>query len=272
MQRSTRNGLPSFDNARLSGGQQKQITKAQHIFPRSCLVHFQGAGGKLEVCDLKTGKVSHIGPDRPPFVTERSWDQRTESGPMHEVETDFGRVVAPIRKGQVLGLGPEQQQAVTAMYALWMLRAHRAREPIADVKLNRQFEEGAEPTAAVVDQMEAHGIVTVTPDGSVLGRQLAGPQLLLDFDRALNELAGVTLGVVRAAEGAGEFSIPDSPERVLYLPLTPRIALASGWPDGVIDRADVWSFNTAAFQHARAFIAARSLSACPCRSFREATL
>ncbi len=191
---------------------------------------------------------------------------------MHEVETAFGQVSAPIRKGEVLTLKPEQHQAVTAMYALWMLRAHRAREPFADIKINRQFEQRAEHTAAVVDQMEAHGIITVTPDGSLLGRQLAGPQLQLDFDRALNELSGVTWGVVRAADGAGEFSIPDSPERVLYLPLTPRIALASGWSDGVIDRTGVWSFNTAAFQHARDFIAARCLSACPCRSFREATV
>jgi hypothetical protein len=249
-----------------------QITKAQHVFPRSCLVHFRDASGKLEIGDLKTGKVTRVGLDRPPFVTERSWDQRTESGPMHEVETDFGRVVAPIRKGQVLGLGAEHHRAVTAMYALWMLRAHRAREPIPDIKLNVQVEQRAEHTAAVVDQLEAHGIITVAPDGSVPGRQLAGPQLQLDFDRALNHLAGVTWGVVRAAEGAGEFCIPDSPERVLYLPLTPRIALASNWPDGEVGRADVSSFNTAAFQHAKAFVAARSVSACPWWSCRLAEI
>ncbi len=146
--------------------------------------------------------------DRPPFVTERSWDQRTASGLMHEVETAFGQVAAPIRKGEVLTLEPDQHQAVTAMYALWMLRAHRAREPIADVKLNRQFEQRTEHTAAIVDHMEAHGIITVTPDGFVLGRQLAAPKLQPDFDRALLERANVTWGVLRAAVGAGEFSIP----------------------------------------------------------------
>ena len=92
---------------------------------------------------------------------------------------------------------------------------------------------------------------------------MAGPQLQLDLDRACLELADIKWGVLRAAEGAGEFCIPDTPGRVLYLPITPSIALAGGWADGMVDRQAVLSFNTAAVRHARDFVAARDLAACP---------
>lgn len=243
-----------------------QITTAQHIFPRSCLRHFAGRGGKLQVHVFKTGSVEHLGPDSPRFTTARTWDQRTESKVMQHIETEFGRVVAPIRKGLAHSLLPDQHQAVTKLYALWMLRAHRAREPIPDIKLNRVWMAGADRSDTAVDEMETHGIITVKLGGIVLGRQMAGPQLQLDLDRACYELIDVKWGVLRAAAGAGEFCIPDAPERLLYLPLTPVIALAGGWTDGQVGREAVLSFNTAAVQHARDFVAAQDLSACPCLS------
>lgn len=240
-----------------------QVTSAQHIFPRSCLRHFAGRGGKLQVRLLRTGLVEHHGPYSHRFTATRAWDQRTEAKVMQQIETEFGRVIAPIRKGHAHALLLEQHKAVAALYALWMLRAHRASAPIPDIQLNGFWGPIAHRTAADIDEMEAHGIITIKPGGTVVGRQMAGPQLQLDLDRACLELADIKWGVLRAAEGAGEFCIPDTPGRVLYLPITPSIALAGGWADGMVDRQAVLSFNTAAVRHARDFVAARDLAACP---------
>jgi hypothetical protein len=241
-----------------------QITTAQHIFPRSCLRRFAGRGGRLQVRVFRTGRVEHHGPYSDRFTTARAWDQRTEAKVMQRIEAEFGRVVAPIRKGQVDSLLPEQHQVVTQLYALWMLRAHRARAPIPDIQLHRVWMAGAERSDAAIDELESHGIITVRPGGVVLGRQMAGPQLQLDLDRACTELNDVQWGVLRAAPGAGEFCIPDAPERILYLPLTPVIALAGAWPDGEVGREVILAFNTAAVEHSREFVAARDLSSCPC--------
>lgn len=240
-----------------------QVTTAQHIFPRSCLRHFAGRGGKLQVRFLRTGLVEHHGPDSQRFTATRAWDQRTEANVMQQIETEFGRVVAPIRKGHAHALLPEQHRAVAALYALWMLRAHRASTPIPDIQLNGIWDSTAHRPAAAVDDMEAHGIITIKPGGFVIGRQMAGPQLLLDLDRACLELADIKWGVLRAAEGAGEFCIPDTPGRVLYLPIIPSVALAGGWADSTVDHDAVLSFNTAAVLHARDFVAARDLATCP---------
>lgn len=240
-----------------------QITTAQHIFPSSCLRHFAGRGGKLQVRLLRTGLVEHHGPYSPRFTTTRAWDQRTEAKVMQHIETEFGRVIAPIRKGQAHALLPEQHRAVAALYALWMLRAHRASNPIPELQLNGRWAATEHRSAADVDEMEAHGIITIKPGGFVIGRQMAGPQLQLDLDRACLELADIKWGVLRVAEGHGEFCVPDTPGRVLYLPITPAVALAGGWADGMVDREAVLSFNTAAVVHAREFVAARDLAACP---------
>lgn len=240
-----------------------QITKAQHIFPRSCLQHFVSEGGKVQVHVLGTGRVEHLGPNSSRFTTTRGWDQRTEALVMQRIETDFGRAVTPIRKGRTLTLERHQHQVVSELFALWMLRAHRARNHIPDVQLNGVFDAGTSRTAASVNEMEANGIICVRPGGIVPGRQIAGVQLQLDLDRACNELRNVTWGVLRAAAGAGEFLVPDSPQRVLYIPLTPFIALAGGWEDNLVEHETVMSFNTAAIRYSAKFVAARDFTCCP---------
>lgn len=182
---------------------------------------------------------------------------------MQRIETDFGRIVAPIRKGRTRTLAPDQNQTVSKLFAIWMLRAHRARNRISDVRLNGVFEVGTARTETTVDELEAHGVISTLPGGIVPGRQIAGVQLQLDFDRACNEMRDVRWGVLRAAAGAGEFMIPDSPERVLYLPLSPSIALAGGWEDNLVGRETVMSFNTAAIRYSGNFVAARDFACCP---------
>ncbi|HSC81452.1 MAG TPA: hypothetical protein VLC08_13935 [Chitinolyticbacter sp.] len=238
----------------------KQITKGQHVIADSHLRRFSGVNGQLEVLDLSTLRIARRSPKHAVFKVHRHWDQRSESGVMHDIERRFGIIATEVLLNSATVLDEAGHQTISQMFALWRARTHLAYEPIADQRLARVAPE-RNVSADQMDQLEHYGVIVADSTGIVAGRMLAGPAVMQMLDSQACNLAGKRWGVVRA--DAGEFVLPDTFGGNLVLPISPTYCFVAGSPDGVIERDVVGELNALAKKSARKYIAARSLAACP---------
>lgn len=237
----------------------RQITTRQHVYSRSGLRRFAGPSGRLHVVNMQTGTKGWYGPDSALFVVDRAWDQRSENRTMSGIERQFGIVAKRILHGGPV-LDASAHAAISKMYSLWRIRHHRACNPLPDTPLNGVLP-GKGTADAAMDQLEHYGIVTMTPDGKVPGRMMAGPLIQLALDRQAAAMAGKRWGIVRAAEG--EFVLPDTFGDYMVMPLSPTCCLVADQDDGVAPVEGVAHANAVAKANATAYLAARDLAACP---------
>lgn len=239
-----------------------QITTKQHIFPRSGLRRFAGEMSRLQVMDLQTGSVSLEGLDAPRFVAIRAWDQRTEVRVMGAIERTFGMIAKSIIRGGASSnqLDQASHEAISSMYSLWRVRHHRACSPLPDMPLNIVRPERVVSSDAM-DQGEHYGIISMTEDGCVPGRMMAGPLLHLALDRQAKAFAGKRWGIIRALEG--EFALPDSFGDYMIMPLSPTCCLIADEKDAMASLDGVAHLNEAAKACAKAYVVARRIADCP---------
>jgi hypothetical protein len=169
-----------------------QITTRQHIFPRSGLKRFADDRGQLQVMNVRTGKIELLGPRAAPFVVLRGWDQRSEGGISAHIERSFGMLAKRILHGNAFTLDCAAHSVISDMYSLWRIRLHRAQNPLPDLPLGIVPERPVAEEA--MDQGEHYGIITLTSDGRVPGRMIAGPLLQLALDRQAKSMTGKRWG------------------------------------------------------------------------------
>jgi hypothetical protein len=98
--------------------------------------------------------------------------------------------------------------------------------------------------------------------GRIPARQLNGLELQLRIDSYARELAGSVTRWGVISTQSGEFIVPDVPSHCI-IPLTPRLALVSSAPDGMIAERNVAEINRAMRATSRDYVFARDFSSCP---------
>lgn len=235
-----------------------QITTRQHIFPRSGLIRFADRG-QLQVMNVRNGNIKRLGLYAAPFVVLRGWDQRSEKKIMSSIERSFGMLATRILRGGASTLDCAAYSVISDMYSLWRIRHHRAQNPLPNLPLGMVPERPVAEEA--MDQGEHYGIITITSDGRVPGRMIAGPILQLALARQADVMAGKRWGVVRAKEG--EFVLPDTFGDYMIMPLSPTCCLIADEDDGTAGIEVVSQLNAVAKANSTAYLAARNLAACP---------
>lgn len=236
----------------------KQITTLQHVYPRSGLRRFAGQNGKLQVLDLRTKDVRHLGPNADPFVVNRAWDQRSEHGKIvASIEREFGILASHILGDRLRPMDTKAFETISRMYSLWRIRHHRASNPLPDTYVGKPERVASTET---MDQGEHYGLISITANWSIPGRMMAGPLIQLALDRQEEALAGKRWGIIRAKEG--EFVLPDSFGEFMIMPLSPTCCLVADEDDGSVDEEGVSQINGFAKASATTFLAARDLLNC----------
>lgn len=235
-----------------------QITKRQHIFPRSGLLRFSERG-RLQTLNVVTGKIQWLTPYAAPFVVTRGWDQRSESAIMSPIERSFGIIAKRILGGGAITLDIAAHSVISDMYSLWRIRLHRAKNPLPPLPLGMRMERSVSEDA--MDQGEHYGIITPTFDGKIPGRMIAGPLLQLALDRQAKIMSGKRWGIVRSKEG--EFVLPDCFGDFMVMPLSPNCCLIADNDDVTVGIEVVSKLNAVAKANSTTYLVARDFSVCP---------
>ncbi|WP_447916233.1 hypothetical protein [Delftia acidovorans] len=238
----------------------KQITTNQHIISKTVLRRFMNkVSGRVHVCDLRSGEKKFLGPDGPPFTTNRSWDQRSESGNfVAAIERNFGIIAKKVTEKNATNLDADANLTITRMHCIWRLRFRFATHPIRDHFVGFPV---STVSPEFMDQGEHHGIISTLPDGHIPGRMIAGPLMSLRLFDLESQLQGTKWGIIRAR--TGEFILPDSYGDYLIMPLSPTCCFIANEEDAYATEQGVAEINTVAIEKSQYYFAARDLIACP---------
>ena len=164
-------------------GNPHKLTINQHTFPESIIKRFYNAKNKVELFEIKSGKITQKSAGESVFHAKRAWDQKAESGFMKKIEETFESLTADLLKGKEKAFTKEENLKISEFFFLCHIRTIYKNYPIEDVKMN-----GATPSVKLtkdeMEQLEKKHVVTITPDGKVLGRNLTG----INTVRRLDEL------------------------------------------------------------------------------------
>ncbi|HEY7392165.1 MAG TPA: hypothetical protein VH640_26845 [Bryobacteraceae bacterium] len=241
-------------------GNPEQLTNCQHAFPRASVKRFADFKGLVSVRHLATNKQFKAAADEDVFCASCVWDYRAESGYMLDIENQFQALAGEILAGRVVALNAEQSETVTKFWALWYWRAKLRNAPELDRTVHGV--RGEPLTNEQRDKIESVGATFILSSGNKLpGRFLAGFQILRGIDECSHQLWGRRWGIVRAH--VGEFLVPDSPGRLLAVPLTPEVGLHFESHDCIIPESQVARANACARRSAKCYYFARDFSVCP---------
>ncbi len=242
-------------------GNPEQLTNRQHVFPAASIKRFADLKGLVSVRHLATNKLFKADPDEDDvFCASCVWDYRAESGYMLDIENQFQALAGEILAGRVVALNAEQSETVTKLWALWYWRAELRHAPELDRTVHGV--RGEPVTNEQRDKIESLGAAFILSSGNKLpGRFLAGFHILKGIDECSHQLRGRRWGIVRAH--AGEFLVPDSPGRLLAVPLTPEVGLHFESHDCIIPEPEVARANVCARGSAKCYYFARDFSVCP---------
>jgi hypothetical protein len=204
-------------------GNPREITIKQHVHSRWCIDKFANADGQVAVLRRGSSTPFTTTPTNAVFCAQRAWDENLEHGLYAKVERDFHAVVTAVLSGNSV----PNHEAVTAYIAIWQVRSNFSKEPPPDFTLV-----GINSSSLTKDQEEV-----IEKKGGAFARGATIPGRFATFvpsirayDQTLNDLAGLTWGVIRASHGA-TFLCPDSPQRQLYIPISRQCALVAGHQD-----------------------------------------
>ncbi len=227
-------------------GNPHQLTIDQHVHSRACINRF--ADGDSRVFVRRRGATSFLtGADNNIFCAKRVWDQGSEANFFRDIEDRFQDEVDYV----VANNKVNRHAAITAYVSIWQIRAELAEEPPEDVALNG-LDTAPYLTKAEEELIEQkHGAYA---RGNVVpGRLSAWIKIRRDYDMAMAKLRDLRWGVLQAPP-TRRFICPDRPAHVMYIPVTPTLALAGRLPDVVLSEEHVDQLNRESFGQARVFV------------------
>lgn len=237
-----------------------RLTVDQHVFPAKSIERFVGADGRVSVQLLERNKLVRAKPDNPIFCADRSWDQRTETGFMKQIEDAFQAAVRPILEGRAESVLAEARPAIDRMYSLWYWRARYRDLESQELELKGII--GSVLTLEQEENLESNGYIFARASGRMPVRQMNGVTLMIRINRYADQLATAVPRWSVIAAQAGEFIVPDVPWHCV-LPLTPQLALMNAPTDGMVTEENLAQFNSAMRAGSRDYFFARDFTRSP---------
>lgn len=236
------------------------LTVNQHVFPSKSIERFLDHTGRVSVHVLHRAEIIRAKPGNAIFCARRAWDERAETGYMKRIEDEFQIIVGPIVDGTSQTLTLELKASVDRMYALWYMRSRYRELEFQEIQLNGIA--GDDLTKEQEENLEKNGYLFARKSGRMPARQINGLGLQLRIDNYARELARSVTGWGVISAQSGEFIVPDVTSHGI-IPLTPRRALVSSAPDGMIVERNVAEINRVMRATSRYYLFARDFSSCP---------
>ena len=240
-------------------GNPKQLTVNQHYFPKKSIERFANLSGRVQVYLISESKFVPLKANDPIFCARRAWDERCETSLKREVEDPFQELADRIADGSVKRrLKISEQQIVSKMYALWNIRWHWSKQPIADQELK-----GVEGVAVKysIDQqelLEKSHITPIKPDASISGHHFTGMQITSNLIASNKILEDRAWGILKCR--GGQLIVPDNSSKKQYLPVTPEICLTNFEGFRMADESEFSSFNEFSKENSEKFYFAKQFS------------
>jgi hypothetical protein len=239
-------------------GNPHKLTLKQHVFPMASIRRFANARGKLHIWSVGDTKPHWTGPKDPILYGRRLWDERAEKGYMKDIEDEYQAVADKI-VGGASSLTAAQVLVVTRFFALWTLRAQTPQNGVPEQVIN--LVAGETLTLDERERLEQLGCLYIRDDQTMPGRVLAGMQIQMQIDVICHQFQGRRWGIIRAVDG--EFTCPDTFDRLAAIPVNPSICLYRGHSDTMISKQQVQAANQFARSVAKRYYMARDFAACP---------
>ncbi|MEM9677229.1 MAG: hypothetical protein AAF890_04155 [Pseudomonadota bacterium] len=240
-------------------GNPHQLPIRQHTYPAKSISRFCGSSGGVEV-HFKTQQLNRLlRPTDPPFVVKQYWDAKAE-GHFKDIEDDFQVLVERLNVNGIIRPEILDHRVVSRMYAGWYARAHFAK--IDDQQTRGIVGPSVNYSDNEREQLEKAGIITISDDCKIAGRQMAWPIMLRRMDEIEAQLRGRQWGVLTAS--IGEFLVPDKPPNdLIALPITPRHMFYLDHPSQTVPLVSVTEVNGIFVRGAQSYYFAREIERCP---------
>ena len=237
-------------------GNPHELTLKQHCFPRRSIERFANQDGIVHVWLKEQGKSIPARPEDQVFCARWVWDQRAEDGFMREVEDAYEALAEEIVQGRIVRrLRPGENNAVTEMYALWLVRSKWRGSPLEDQPLENVIGLAHEFSQDEREGLEKIGVAVVGPDFKLKGRHIASGVAQLDFFRLRSGLKQQRWAVLKTV--GTEFVVPDVSDQPV-LPLTPELCLVPGEGYRIAEHSRVSAMNARAVRESERYFFAKS--------------
>jgi len=240
-------------------GNPHQLPIRQHIFPAKSIARFCDKSGGVEVCFKTRGLQRKLRPNNAPFVVKQYWDAKAEES-FKGIEDSFQAMIERINPNGFVKLYALENEVSLRMYSSWYARAHFDKP--TDQLINGVIGPSRDLSIDVRERLEKAGLLTLSSDCIVSGRQLSWNYLLQYMDVLEEKFKGKTWGLLTAA--CGEFLVPDMPpNNMITLPVTPRHLLLMDHPNQTIPEFAVKEINNRFIAGSKNYYFARTLITCP---------
>lgn len=248
-------------------GNPHQLTINQHTFPNASISRFANEKGAVQVLRKASEKVFHARPADQIFCALRVWDQQAEGGFMKDIEDAFQALASVILDNPAFRFGRQHFTVIDEFYCLWNIRTQwkknkrLANPSIGDapkvIGLRHHYTQDEQ------ELLEAEGISCIRPDLTISSRALVAPSIRLTLSDAVRAMSGKTWQLLQAVEG--EFVVPDSFSKWLFVPLSPTACLCAHPEVNAprLHRDGVAVINRLAIEASIDYYFARDLDHCP---------
>jgi len=241
-------------------GNRHQLVINQHTFPAKSIARFVDSSGRVQL-QTKAGKlVRRAKPTDSMFCVRRAWDHASEAMFCKRIEDNFQRVAELIIGGLVVSFNQELTHIISSFYALWLARAQIREQPERDRTMPGIWPGHAwskDQEEAVEKAGYAFFRGNVAP-----ARMINGMALRIHVTRHLRQInPTANWGILHGI--GGEFIAPDWPVIHMFIPITPKLALANNAINQRLDRDAVGLVNEQLRSASRRYFFARDLAACP---------
>jgi hypothetical protein len=230
----------------------------QHVLSARSIKRFTGPDGNVAVKRCQSKHEFRVPPDDRLFCVQRSWDRRSETGYMKQIEDEF-QILADAVMGGLRTIDVEKSRIITRFFALWCSRFRQRYSPTPDHAIY-----GVAGECLSKDQeemLERNHIGFFRAHQTMPGRFVSGLQIQIAIDQLETHFRGCHWGVVGASEG--EFLVPDTFGVRVAVPLSPTICLFSGCENMELSMREIAKLNRLAVQSAKDYHFARDFNLCP---------
>jgi hypothetical protein len=123
------------------------------------------------------------------------------------------------------------------------------------------IEGGKELTKIEEENLESNGYIFARSSGNMPARFINGVQIFIWLNKLSREMqTDAQWGIVRTDDG--EFIVPDTPSNQ-FMPIAPRLALATPTPGGLITFETLVNVNRISIKNSQRYFFAHDISKCP---------
>ncbi len=236
-------------------GNPNKLTVHQHIHSKKSISKFANSNGLVNVFLKNNKRNFYVKPDNKVFCGKRVWSQKSETGFIKKIESNFHKELDTILKTETIN----NHEAINEYFLLWRIKHLLKDSDNQDIKLN--LISASNISKEEEEIIELNGGTFIRNDSSVPSRFNNSFYLIMLFDKHYHNIKNRIWNIVKSCDG--EFIEADCYNEYLFFPINPHIALIEKYPKSIIDRNELALLNRISINESQHYYFGRDLKNCP---------